>query len=77
MTFLNSIFICKSNETEKENTNFQQEIEKVKDDVRKLENKFSNLQQDLKSLENKIDLMKDILSSKIDTIVILINQIRQ
>ncbi len=76
MTFLNSIFICKSNETEKETIILQQEIEKIKDDVRKLENKFSNLQQDLKSLENKIDLLKDILSSKIDNIVILINQLR-
>jgi septal ring factor EnvC (AmiA/AmiB activator) len=82
MTLLNSIFVCKSNDNNDNNDNdnknntIYQDLEKLKDDVRVLENKFLNLQQDLKSLENKIDLLKDIIGGKIDNLVLLINQLR-
>ena len=79
MTLLNSIFVCKSNDNndnDNKNNTIYQDLEKLKDDVRVLENKFLNLQQDLKSLENKIDLLKDIIGGKIDNLVLLINQLR-
>ena len=75
-SFLGSLFVCNSKENEQDTIILKQDIEKLKDDVRSLENKFSNLQQDLKSLENKIDLMKDIIGGKIDNLVLLINQLR-
>ncbi len=76
MTLLESIFVCNSKEDDKDNIILKQDIDKLKDDVRILENKFNNMVQDLKSLENKIDLMKDIIGGKIDNLVLLVNQLR-
>jgi len=84
MTLLNSIFVCNSKENDKENIANQNKLE---DDIRELRSEIKSIYQliDIRceicnnkqqAVQLAIDLKFELLTSKIDNLVLLINQLR-
>tara|TARA_Y100001951_G_C11258027_1_gene250685 strand:- start:620 stop:898 length:279 start_codon:yes stop_codon:yes gene_type:complete len=91
MTLLNSIFVCNSNENDKETIANQTKLE---DDIRDLKEEMREVKTEIKSIyqlidmrceicnnkqlavQSAIDLKFEVLNSKIDNLVLLINQLR-
>jgi flagellar biosynthesis chaperone FliJ len=91
MTLLNSIFVCNSKENDKETiatqSKLEDDIRDLKEEMREVKTEIKSIYQliDMRceicnnkqlAVQSAIDLKFEVLNSKIDNLVLLINQLR-
>lgn len=91
MTLLNSIFVCNSKENDKETianqAKLEDDIRDLKEEMREVKTEIKSIYQliDMRceicnnkqlAVQSAIELKFEVLNSKIDNLVLLINQLR-